>query len=54
MTKYKLSSYPGQNDDNYICTSKGLSVHTSSRLLTHKEMYQSHSNLTEVAIPDPA
>ena len=54
MAKYKLSSYPGQNEDNYICTSKGLGVQTSNRLLTHKEMYQSHSKMTEVAIPDPA
>ena len=39
--------------DNYILYLKGLGCR-AVRLLTHKEMYQSHLTMTELAIPDPA
>jgi hypothetical protein len=39
---------------NYILYLKRFGVQASSRLLTHKEMYQSHLTMTELAIPDPA
>ena len=53
MNKYKLSSLPCRNKDNYLLYLKGLG-HKAVGLLTHKEMYQSHSKMTELAIPDPA
>ena len=39
---------------NYILYLKGLGYKVAKRLLTHKEMYQSHLTMTELAIPDPA
>ena len=53
MTKYKLSSFTFSNDDNYLMHLKRLGC-IAVRLLTHKEMYQSHLTMTELAIPDPA
>jgi hypothetical protein len=52
MTKYKLVVNREEFLDNYMLPRKVLG-NTSSRLLTHKEMYQSHSK-TELAIPIPA
>ena len=42
MAKYKLAVNQGKNLDNYIlCLERFGAI--SSRLLTHKEMYQSHN-----------
>ena len=53
MAKYKLVVNQGYFLDNYLLYSKGSGT-KAVRLLTHKEMYQSHITMTELAIPDPA
>jgi len=40
---YNNSILPGKTEDNYILYLIGLG-HKVVRLLTHKEMYQSHCN----------
>lgn len=54
MTKYKLSSFPLQNEDNYLLHPKDWCA-KAVRLLTHKEnVSEPYFILTELAIPDPA
>lgn len=52
MAKYKRSSFPCTNKDNYLLHLIGLRC-MGSRLLTHEEMYQSRVKM-ELAIPNPA
>jgi hypothetical protein len=53
MDNYKHSSFTLLTEDNYLLYPKGWGT-KAVRLLTHKEMYQSHFKMTELAIPDPA
>ena len=55
MTKYKHSTFPLQNEDNYLLYLKRFELQQAVRLLTHKEnVSEPYNNMTELAIPDPA
>ena len=50
MAKYKVVVIQEYFLDNYLLYLIGLGYTKAVRLLTHKEMYQSHILMTELAI----